>query len=604
MDNLLHPAFRRAQEEANILAESLSELCQGLKARLDRETQPHRRFAAPTDALLQLQEVAFQLDKAAGYLLELRPALERLQAHLVALETEHGKLVSLYEISQTLNSTLHLEQLLNTVMDRIIEVLKAERGFLMLLDDETGQLDFKVARNMSRETISESSFQVSRSIMEKVVAEATPVLTTNAQADPRFSTQASVIGFSLLSILCVPLIAKDKLIGVVYVDNRIKAGLFGQRDLDLLVAFANQAAMAIENARLFESVVHTMNEVAKLKVQMENIFASITSGVVTISNVGDVITINGAAAHIFELTAEGAVGKPYRDVFRSLEHTPVLDMVERVIAAGARFVGLEVQCDTGSRHDVLLTVSLSALKTAEDQTIGVALVVEDVTDSRKLAAEKKVIRDAFERVVAKPVVDRLLSSPPKLGGEKQTVTVLFADIRGYTSFAEQISPEALVGILNRYLAFTTRAILKYEGTVDKFLGDGIMALFNAPLVQPDHAWRGASAAIEIVRLVDAYHSRSRAGAPQLSFGIGINTGEAVVGNIGAAEFMNYTVVGDAVNVARRLQEQARPGQILLSESTYALVRQVAKVEPLELVTVRGRTSPICVYRLLDLVNGL
>lgn len=464
--------MRRTMEEADAIAASLAELCQTLRERLGHGAQPYGR----ADTSFLLDEVTSGLENASHYLAELRPTLERLTASLRAIETEHGRLTTLYGISHTLNSTLDLEELLNIVMDRIVDILRAERGFLMLTDDRTQQLDFKVARNMSRETIAESSFQVSRSIIDRVVAEAKPVLTTNAQADPRFSTQASVVGFSLRSILCVPLIAKSRMIGVVYVDNRIMAGLFGQKELDLLVAFANQAAIAIENARLFESMINTMNEIARMSV----------------------------------------------------------------------------------------------------------------------------IKDTFERVVAKPVVDRLLSSPPKLGGEKQIVTVLFADIRGYTAFAEHISPEELLGVLNRYLAFTTKAILKQEGTVDKFLGDGIMAFFNAPLSQPDHALRGARAAIEIIRQVDDYNAQAGAGSPQLSFGIGLNTGEAIVGNIGAAEIMNYTVIGDAVNVARRLQESARPGQILLSENTYELIKETAEVRSKDLITVRGRNSPIPAYQLLNL----
>ena len=554
---------------------------------------------SPNDLAL-FQVTALQIEHASRYLSGLNPALEQLYNSLSTLETEHTRLTTLYSISQTLNSTLDLEELLNIVMDRIIDVMKAERGFLMLTNDQTQQLDFKVARNLDRETIAESSFQVSRSIIDKVVADGTPILTTNAQSDPRFSTQASVVSYSLRSILCAPLVAKNKLIGVVYVDNRIRAGLFSQQDLDLLVAFANQAAIAIENARLFESVVHNMNELAKMKVQMENIFASITSGVATINSSGEITSLNGAAEQIFELRAERAVGRPYREVFQSLEHTPLPAMVEKVINADRRYIGYEIQCDIASRRDVVLTVSLSALKNAENQTIGTAMVIEDLTETRNLLAEKKVIKDTFERVVAKAVVDRLLSSPPKLGGEKQVVTILFADIRGYTAFAERISPEELLSVLNSYLALTTKAILMHEGTVDKFLGDGIMAIFNAPLVQPDHALRSANAALEMIQQLKGYHARLGIKTPRINFGIGINTGEVIAGNIGAPELMNYTVIGDAVNVARRLQENAGPGQILLSGSTYDLIKDLATAQHLEPMSVRGRSSLVPVYQLLGL----
>jgi signal transduction histidine kinase len=162
----------------------------------------------------------------------------------------HEQLTALYEVSRAVNSTLDLSEVLNIVMDTIISLTEAERGFLMLLNEETGELDFKVARNMNQETLEGSSFKISRTIVNRARTEGEPILTVNAQADPRFSDQSSVVGYSLYSILCVPLKIKDKVTGVIYADSRT-AGLFTERDRDLLVAFADQAAMAIENARLY-----------------------------------------------------------------------------------------------------------------------------------------------------------------------------------------------------------------------------------------------------------------------------------------------------------------------------------------------------------------
>ena len=164
---------------------------------------------------------------------------------------QQARLAALYEVSSQLGTSLDLPEVLNQVMDAIITLTGAERGFLMLLDDDSGKLQTMAARNVDRETIDDDSMQISRTVVERAVASGEGILTDNAQEDERFSSQQSVVGYQLRSIMCAPLRARGRIIGAVYVDNRLVSGLFAQEDLDLLVAFANQAAIAIENARLF-----------------------------------------------------------------------------------------------------------------------------------------------------------------------------------------------------------------------------------------------------------------------------------------------------------------------------------------------------------------
>lgn len=166
-------------------------------------------------------------------------------------DIQQARLAALYEVSSQLGASLNLSDVLNQVMDAIIKLTGAERGFLMLFDEESGRLKTKAARNVDQETIDEQTRQISRTVVERVVASGEGVLTDNAQEDERFSMQQSVVGFQLRSIMCAPLRSRGGVIGAVYVDNRLFSNLFEQGDLDLLVAFANQAAMAIENARLF-----------------------------------------------------------------------------------------------------------------------------------------------------------------------------------------------------------------------------------------------------------------------------------------------------------------------------------------------------------------
>lgn len=215
--------------------------------------------------------------------------------------------------------------------------------------------------------------------------------------------------------------------------------------------------------------------------------------------------------------------------------------------------------------------------------------------------EKWAIRNIFQRYVSPAVVDQVVEDRDSLalGGQRQEVTILFADIRGFTSFSEQRDPEQLIDVLNCYLALAVEAILAEEGTLDKFMGDAVMAIFNAPLAQPDHALRAVRAALAMQRAIAEHNSRHAVGAA-LSFGIGLHCGQAVVGNIGTAQQMNYTAIGDTVNLAKRLQENAAGGAILLSQAVYQPLQGQIKVEGLGRLTVKGRRTPVQSYKLLDL----
>ena len=171
---------------------------------------------------------------------------------------EQARLAALYEVSSQLGASLDLSEVLNRVMDAIILLTGAERGFLMLFDEVTGQLHTEAARNVDRETIEGESMHISRTVLQRAATTGDPILTSNAQEDERFSDQQSVIGYQLRSIMCVPLRARARILGAVYVDNRLYSGVFKEADLELLGTFANQAAIAIDNARLFTQTDHAL----------------------------------------------------------------------------------------------------------------------------------------------------------------------------------------------------------------------------------------------------------------------------------------------------------------------------------------------------------
>ncbi|HNN14400.1 MAG TPA: GAF domain-containing protein, partial [Anaerolineales bacterium] len=219
----------------------------------------------------------------------LKSTLEQVSSKIEAFQREHNNMLALAEIGQIINSTLELDEVLRIVMDNIVRLTKAERGFLMLRD-EHGNMITRIARNWEMESINSSEKNVSRSVVQRVIDTGESVVTTNAQEDQRFVGQESIVAFNLRSIICVPLKVKNDLIGVIYADNRIRTGIFADAEKELLEAFANQAAVAIENARLFSSLKHTLEEVTALKNLMDNVFASIASGVIT-ANDSDQITL-------------------------------------------------------------------------------------------------------------------------------------------------------------------------------------------------------------------------------------------------------------------------------------------------------------------------
>ena len=296
----------------------------------------------------------------------LESRLFQVSKQIGEVEEGRSKLLALASTTEAINSSLELDEVLQIVMDTIIRLTDAERGFLMLKDPH-GEMAIRVARNWEQESLNPSEFAISRTIIQRVMDTCEPVLTTNAQEDPRFGRQESIVAFNLRSILCVPLKAKNDMIGVIYADNRIRAGIFNEAEKDLLCVFANQAAIAIENARLFASVRHTLAEVTELKNLMDNIFASIASGVLT-ADIKDQITLcNRAAEFILGQTIGELMGHRLEDVLPSLagELHPHLEAVRESDKA---MVGLEITHLHPQRGQQDWRLNLSPLKDAEQST--------------------------------------------------------------------------------------------------------------------------------------------------------------------------------------------------------------------------------------------
>jgi class 3 adenylate cyclase len=248
--------------------------------------------------------------------------------------------------------------------------------------------------------------------------------------------------------------------------------------------------------------------------------------------------------------------------------------------------------------NLYLRLSLSPLRDAHLDTKGTTIVFEDLTERHQLEAERERIRQTFGRVVAPRVRDRLLADIGnlELDGRKQVITVLFADLSGFTSFSEKHDPETVFAVLNSYLSIAAHAILEQEGTLDKFMGDAVLAIWNSPDEQPDHALRAVRAAREIVNRSNEFADSDQ----RMTFRIGITTGEAIIGNVGTNELFNYTAIGDVVNIAQRLQTSAKSGEILIEKNTYDIVSDHVKVETLQRITVKGREQIVEAYTIKDI----
>jgi adenylate cyclase len=218
--------------------------------------------------------------------------------------------------------------------------------------------------------------------------------------------------------------------------------------------------------------------------------------------------------------------------------------------------------------------------------------------------ERDAVKSAFARYVSRQVMDYVLSSSeaPTVKGDRRRITVLFSDIRGFTTIAEQMRPEDIVRLLNEYFEMMVAVVFRNRGTLDKFIGDGLMVFFGAPVEDPFQEEHALTAALEMQRELRKLGAKWQAeGRPAIRIGIGINSGNAVVGNIGATERLEYTAIGDTVNLASRIETATREidADILVSEYTYDAVRGMFPMERIGPIKVKGRADPVVVYSVLN-----
>ena len=410
------------------------------------------------------------------------------------------------------------------------------------------------------------------------------------------STQIRALG----AVVYVPLRTQERLSGWLALGPKRSGQPYRYNDLTFLSTLIDQSVLAMENARLFASVRRNLGNVTETKQQMDNVFGNIASGVIT-TNVQDKVTAcNRAAETILEIQADHVIGRFSHHVLRFLGND-LQHMMKLVRRGETPMVAYEIQPELATRGSVRLRVSISPLKNSHNVTTGVAIVVDDLTELRQSETKARRIRGTFERFVSPSVVERLLSDPAsvRLGGVRREVTSFYCDIRGFTAFSENTSPEFQIEVLNKHLTLAVGAILAHEGTLDKFVGDGAMAIFNAPVEREDHTMLAIRAALATQRAVSEYHSHVDE-RERLCFGIGVAVGQAVVGNIGSAILHNFTAIGDCVNFSARLSGIAEPGQVFIGAEAYGRVQDQIEVNFIGRVQIKGHSQPDMVYEVLGL----
>jgi len=349
-----------------------------------------------------------------------------------------------------------------------------------------------------------------------------------------------------------------------------------------------QEQLRAYSQQLEAHLVQVGEEFQTLQDFNESILQSMSSGLlVADKDTHRILKVNHAMERLSGLPATAVVGKTVEEVFAGWSGLPLSEFAEEVERHG-NITLRKHRLRTASGREHYRSIHGEVFYNQRGENRGVLVLVDDIS-------ETEILRDTFSRFLSQQVMEQILSDVDlrSLRSARRDVTVLFADIRDFTAFAEQHSPEQVVDVLNAYLDVMVQVLFEYQGTLDKFLGDGVLALFGTPLVQPDHPQRAVQVALDIQRAATNLNAqRQRRGQPTLHIGIGINSGEAIVGNIGSEKRMEYTVIGDMVNVAQRLQALARGGEILIGASTLPHVQPLVTVYDTVETQVKGRRQPV------------
>jgi adenylate cyclase len=491
------------------------------------------------------------------------------------------------DIVADITSQIDLDQLLQRVMSEANRMLGAERSTLFLHDFKSKELFSRVAMGSK---IGEIRFPDDTGIAGAVFTSGKTINIPHAYADLRFNPSFDKrTGFFTRSILCTPVINKHgAIIGVTQALNK-SGGPFTAEDESRLKAFTAQVAISLENAKLFD-------DVQKIKNYNESMLESMSNGVITLDESETIVTCNSAGARIMKSPPSAILGRNASEFFVD-GNAWIVERIRKVVTEKVANVAMDVEIELGGQQ-VSVNLTVLPLTSGDGKQLGTLLMIEDISTEKRVKA-------TMARYMDPAIAARMLdgnSDSELLGGASTRATVLFSDIRGFTTLSEELGAQGTVAFLNEYFTMMVECIAQEEGMLDKFIGDAVMAAFGLPMAHGDDEDRAVRAAIAMIRACRRWsQERTQRGQSPVEMGIGLNTDMVVSGNIGSAKRMDYTVIGDGVNLASRLESACKTysAQILISENTFSRLRGTYRIRGIDKVVVKGKTEPVGVYEVLD-----
>jgi adenylate cyclase len=492
----------------------------------------------------------------------------------------------LIDVVSLIASEILLEPLLEKILAAATQLLGADRGSLFLYDPSRNELYSRVAGGVASHEI---RFPANAGIAGECFSTGAPISIYDAYLDPRFNPEVDRgTGYRTRNILCMPITTKGgNKVGVMEILNK-KEGSFTASDQRRLIALCAQAAVSIENAQLFE-------EVSNSRGYNESILRSMSNGVITLDAESRVSKINESAQRILKRSDDETVGRTVHDIFGG-RNAWVTKSLEKVLGSGMIDSTVDANLQLDGNEVVSVNLTAVPLRDMRDERIGSMLILEDLTREKRL-------RNTMSRYMSKAVVDQLLDKGDAvLGGTGREVSVLFSDIRGFTALSERLGARETVAMLNEYFTDMVDVVYEYNGILDKYIGDMIMAVFGSVLASEEDADNAVTVGSRmLVALRELNGRRLTEGHEPIRIGVGISTGYCVAGNIGSPKRLEYTVIGDRVNLAERLQNANKyyGTSVLICQPTAARLKRAMKIRELDLIRVRGINAPVSIFEVLD-----
>ena len=517
-------------------------------------------------------------------------------------EKKRAQEMEFVSIVSDVTAEIDLSALLKRVMEEATRMLNADRATLFLNDEKTNELFSRVAMG---EGIGEIRLPNTAGIAGSVFTSGKTMNIPYAYADLRFNPSFDKqTGYFTRSILCVPVTNKNgKVIGCTQVLNK-KGGKFTEEDESRLKAFTQQVAIALENAKLFD-------DVSKSRKYNESMLSSMSNGVITIDGEGKIVTCNKSGLKIFKILEKNILDLNSEDFFKD-KNSWVEEKIKSIKETKEPDIIMDAEIeiqDSETEKKETISVNLTILplinedsegRTDEKENfLGILLMIEDISSEKRM-------KSTMSRYMDPGIADQLLQDGADImGGQDTTATLLFSDLRSFTNITESLGAQGTVKLLNEYFEIMVECISEQGGMLDKFIGDAIMAAFGLPISHEDDEDRGVKAGINMIsRLWEWNDQREKDGKPPLDMGLGLNTDKIVAGNIGSQKRMDYTMIGDGVNLAARLESACKQynARILISDYTFKKLKGTYRIRNIDDVVVKGKTEPVGVFEVLDYHN--